>query len=208
MKRKTVFALVFVLGLSLFLVPVVNAFCIELKYDDGTAEADMNNSPGGQLGVKFSVPNNWQTAKLVKARFYIRNPTSANFEVHVYDLDGNDLVQPFTVSSTLGWFEVPLNVEVSGDFFIAIEYIVSGYPWIGWDLTSMQEGSYIRLSSTDPWIPIPDYPIMIRAEVCPIFPVGGELLLNTVSTIGTWLITGVSTLALSIGIAYKKRRSI
>jgi hypothetical protein len=36
-------------------------------------------------------------------------------------------------------------------------------------------------------------------------PVGGELLLNIIPTIGTWLILIISTVALSIEIAYRKK---
>jgi hypothetical protein len=145
------------------------------------------------------------SARLVKARFYIYFDPD-DFEVHVYDLGGNDLIQPFTVTSPpTGWFDVPLNVEVSGDFFIAIEYIVDYSPDMGIDTDSKQGPSYYRMSSTDPWTP-DSVNFMIRAEVCEIQPVGGELLPNTVSTTGTLIISGIWTAVFSIGFALKKRK--
>jgi hypothetical protein len=47
---------------------------------------------------------------------------------------------------------------------------------------------------------------MIRAVVCNP-AVGGELQPNTAITIGTWLIAGMSTVAATIGIAYRKRKT-
>jgi hypothetical protein len=48
---------------------------------------------------------------------------------------------------------------------------------------------------------------MIRAVVCPN-PVGGEILSNSISMIGSWLIAGLSIIALTIGVAYRKRKQI
>jgi hypothetical protein len=58
MKRKTTFLLILVIVFSLVLVPVVNAVCVELKYDDGTAESGNAWVMGVQFGVRFSLPLN------------------------------------------------------------------------------------------------------------------------------------------------------
>ena len=71
MKRKTVFSLVLIIAFSLVLVPVANADCLELKYDDGIAEAPIGNTSGYQGGVKFSLPLNMENPRLVMARYYI-----------------------------------------------------------------------------------------------------------------------------------------
>ena len=202
MRRKTVFSLILVLVFSLVLVPVVDAFCLELKYDDGIAEAGITAPSGSQMGVKFSLPQNWRRAQIVMARFFISG-FMIDFEVHVYDLDGNDLVQPFKAPASTLWVDVPLNVMVSGDFYIAIESI-SDKPEIGRDMSSNQGHSYWRPSSTDPW-QSRDYNYMIRAVVCEL-PVGGELVPNSVSTVGTWIIAVISIIGASIGMAYKKRK--
>jgi len=207
MKRKTVFSLILILAFSLVLVPVVNADCVELKYDDGTVESGLGRLTGSQAGVKFTLPQNWKQAKLVMARYFIYDDPN-RFEVHVYDLSNNDLIPPFTVTPTsTGWFNVPLDVVVSGDFFIALEYINVNIPLLGLDLSVNQGRSYERQSSTDPWIPY-SWNQMIRAEVCEILPVGGELLPNTVSTIGTLIIAVISLIGVSIGIAYKNQKII
>jgi hypothetical protein len=48
---------------------------------------------------------------------------------------------------------------------------------------------------------------MIRAEVCES-AVGGELLPNNVSTIGTLIIAVISIIGITTGIAFKKQRPI
>jgi hypothetical protein len=142
----------------------------------------------------------------VKARFYIWGIPD-DFKVHVYDLGGNDLVQPFTVTPiSTGWFDVPLNVEVSGDFIIALEWIDDD-PKLGIDNSPNQGHSYFRSSSTEPWNP-DSFNYMIRAVVCDIPPVGGELLPNNASTIGTLVIALISIIGISTGFALKKRRPI
>lgn len=205
MKQKIVFSLILVLAFSIVLVPMVNASCQELKYDDGALDSQIGMPDPSQASVKFSLR---QMAKLVRARFYISEYPN-DFEVHVYDLGGNDLVQPFIVTPTsTGWFDVSLNVMVLGDFFIAIEWLdnPNNEPRLGYDNTLSQGHSYTRSQSTDPWSP-EGANWMIRAVVCEP-AVGGELLPNTVSAFGSWFITGILAIALTTGIAYKKKKLI
>jgi hypothetical protein len=208
MKRKT-YSLVLILLFGLVLVPVVEAGCHELKYDDGTDNIIVAGTPNTQLGVRFSLPENWRGAVVVRARFYFVVHATSDFIVHVYDLCGKDLVQPFvTAASSTGWFDVPLNVLVSCDFFIAIEYIYDEAPRLGGDTDSNPGRSYYRDLSTDPWgEPLP-YNVMIRAVVCEAPPVGGELLPNTVSTVGIVAIAVVLIVGASTGLAFRKRRPI
>jgi hypothetical protein len=129
-----------------------------------------------------------------------------DFVLHVYDTEGNDMVQPILVTPSFGWFKVYLNVIIGSDFFIAIEFISDSGPFIGEDLTSNQEHSYTRDSSKDSWNPVP-WNFMIRAVVCePV--VGGELVQNSSTSIGPLLIAGISIITITIGITYKKRRNI
>jgi hypothetical protein len=212
MKKRKIFSLFLILLFCLLLVPQVNAGqCLELKYDDGTWEDKTYNLFDEfefQCGVKFSLPQDWETAKLVMARYYIQDKLTS-FEVHVYDTNNNDIIQPFTVTPTsTGWFDVPLNVMVSGDFFIVIEWFERIDPFLGIDTSPSQGSSYWRKPSTQPWKgPAVNVNYMIRAVVCPN-PVGGEILSNSISMIGSWLIAGLSIIALTIGVAYRKRKQI
>ncbi len=204
MKRKTVVSLVLVL--SFVLVPIVNADCIELKYDDEFSNLSSGKAKGYQVAVRFSLPV--QSARLVKARFEISiNPS--DFEVHVYDLNGNDLVPPLTVTPvSQGWYDVPLNIMVPSDFYIALEYLEDSKPYIAEDSNVVQGHSYQRATSADPWSLNIDGNYMIRAVVCYTPPIGGVLISNTIPTIVSWLIAGITTVSLSAGIALKKKRQI
>ncbi len=201
MKQKRVFSLILIL-LSFILIPAVSSDCVELRYDDGGSEASHFNPKGHQVGVKFSVPVT--SGRLVKTRFEIAAP--GDFYVHVYDLDGNDQISPILVTSIVGgWVDVPLNIMVSGDFFIALEFGDSS-PWISVDQgAQVSLRSFYRDNSTVPWIPNYDDDLMIRAVVCYKPPVGGQLLLNTSPTIASWLI-GVSIIALLYVIVLKRKR--
>jgi hypothetical protein len=78
MKRKNMLFMIFIFALSLFVVPIVNSEeCVELKYDDGTWETALDNQInqiGYQVGVKFSLPQNWAKAKIVTAKSYPSRP--------------------------------------------------------------------------------------------------------------------------------------
>jgi hypothetical protein len=67
MEIKTFFSLIIV---SLLFVPVVNADCIELRYDDGVGEAESSSTKGHQYGVKFSLPPHYQSAIITSASFF------------------------------------------------------------------------------------------------------------------------------------------
>jgi hypothetical protein len=207
MKNKTVFPLMLILVCSLLLAPLVYAVCVELKYDDSpTAFTWYSRDIGRQMGVRFSIPDKWEAAHLVTASFYIfGNPIG--FEVHVYDQNNNDLIQPFTATPTgTGWFNVPLNVMVSGDFNVVIEWIEDNDPDLGADIDTPASGRTIyRDSSSDPWSKDTGN-LMIRAVICEP-PVGGEILPTNVQTITSWLIAGLSTIAVSVGIIYRKRKT-
>ncbi len=206
MKRKTVLFLILIHAFSFVLVPVVNSVeCVELKYDDGTFEVSgRQDAVGNQVGVKFSTP--FPLGRLTVARFYIAS-TLVGFEIHVYDLDNNDLVLPFTVTPTsTGWLDVPLDVEVSGDFIIAAEALSGSGPHFGFDTDLIQKQTCNRESFSEVWTFSDKYDIGIRAVVCEISPIGGEILSNNVSTVGSWLIAGISIITLTAGIVLKKKK--
>jgi hypothetical protein len=207
MKQKAVLMFILTLVLSLILVPVVNgsAECQELIYDEGPDEGfHYSGNIDYQMGVRFSLPENWDNAKLKIARFWIVfNPVP--FEVHVYDTEDNDLIQPFTVyPGSIGLFDVPIGIIVYGDFYVVIEWLEEAYPHIGANPFLPASGRTVyRVSSSNPWN-VENGNIVIRAIVCEI-PIGGEVLPNNVSIIGSWIIAGISTVAMSTGIVLKKK---
>jgi hypothetical protein len=206
MKRKSVFSLIFILAFSLVLVPLVNSDCIELKHDNGIAQTSISASVGHQFGVKFTLPA--RKAELVKARFLISTQAPTNFMVHIYDLEGNYLISPSVVSVPApvlsDWIDVPLNVVVNSDFFIVLEHVIEYSPFINIDSSPNQGHSFERSDSTSPWGSIDLINnLMIRAVIC-YSPVGGALLPNNILTIRTGIITTISIIGISAGIAYKK----
>ncbi len=209
MKQKVVLIFIITLVLSLILVPVANARaeCQELIYDEGPEEGvDYSSLVGNQLGVRFSLPENWDNAKLTFARFWIVS-WPAPFEVHVYDTCNNDLIQPLTVyPGSIGLFDVPIGIIVSGDFYVVIEWLEIGKPQIGANPSSPASGRTVyRLTDSESWNIDTGGNIVIQAIVCEL-PVGGEILPSNISTITSWLVIGVSTIALSTAIVRKRKR--
>jgi hypothetical protein len=204
MKSRTVLSLVLILVLSLVLAPVVDASCIELKHDDGTAEDGGGFAKWDLLCVKFVLPSGLGSARLVLARYYIYDYVYP-FTVHVFGSDkSTDLVPPFSVSpDSIGWFDVPLDIEVMGEFYIGLEFEEDGIPEIGEDMSSTGHSYFTRGAS---WI-MADYDYMIRGVVC-VPPVGGEVLPKSVPTNGVGVIGLISAIILSMGLVFKKRKII
>ena len=130
------------------------------------------------------------------------------FMVHIYDLEGNYLISPSVVSVPApvlsDWIDVPLNVVVNSDFFIVLEHVIEYSPFINIDSSPNQGHSFERSDSTSPWGSIDLINnLMIRAVIC-YSPVGGALLPNNILTIRTGIITTISIIGISAGIAYKK----
>ena len=89
---------------------------------------------GGYLAVKFSLPT--PSARLLAAKYMISEVGS--FRVHVYGSDGStEVCSSLDVTPTAtGWFQVDLaarNVVVSGDFWVALEYLSNYVPRVRYE---------------------------------------------------------------------------
>ena len=134
-----------VLVVLLALHPPEKAFAVaELAYDDGP-EGLSKNGGGSSVGagsfqaVRFSIPSTWSGSKLLAARFYkLSPPRASHVRVHVLGSDGiTELATPFVFDMRLSneWNDADLsahNIMVSGDFYVAIEYLVTNDPTIGY----------------------------------------------------------------------------
>ena len=193
MNKKLVISLFIVLAFSIVIAPVLSSNgAVEIAYDDGERDEWTTGVVGYLHAVGFSLPVGWTDARLVTARYYLVG-LGSKFKVHVYDSDRiTDLVAPFSVTNDVDgdWFNVPLNVEVHGDFYIAIEYEEGWQPSIGIDGDApIDEHSYNKPTSWPPgkWATNWNSDYMIRAVVEPMDPVSllgdlkkeiGELPLN------------------------------
>lgn len=196
-----------------------NAFAAtELFYDDGTAETGSSSFAGSMLGVKFSLPAGWSAAKLLTARYYIYGAPNT-FRVHIYlpalfSLPLTDLIPPLDVTpSATGWFSVDLSsygLVVSEDFYIALEFLVDGQPFLGHDTSSPNAGhSYYGQVSTG-FYQNAALNLMVRVEVDQVidFAVGGVITpVNVLDVLSPYLaligLFGVVTAAVAI----RKRRA-
>ncbi|MEM3626929.1 MAG: hypothetical protein QXZ25_02770 [Candidatus Bathyarchaeia archaeon] len=148
------------------MVPVSANGPTELQYDDGSAESGETCAAGPQYSVKFSLPPGWTSARIVTAKYYIWL-SPASFKAVIYDGDGTELKSLVVTPTTTGWFDVPIDppVEVSGDFYIAIEWTTGYQPLLGIDSTSPDSRSYWRVSPSQAWTLVKNRDYMIRAVV-------------------------------------------
>ena len=128
--------------------------------------------------------------------------------MHVYESDGfTELTTPFEVTSTTtGWMEVDLsalNIIVTDDFYISIEYLTGDRPWIGGDFSDPDGRSYVGTAGSWNLKTTEDY--MIRAVVQQRFPVGGTVLQTNSFTLLTPYIAIFAAIAIGLTVALKKR---
>ena len=214
MKKLGVFIpILLTIVLAFSIIPSVFAE-IELKYDDGESDGCDTSFVGNYLAVKFSLPTDWNNARILKARYYFV-VDSGNFKVHIFDSDGiTELLDPpLALGSIPGWFEVDVstnNIIVTGDFYIAIEFIESavGPPCIGFDSDSPLGPSFTGTPGF--W---GDFNtgrnIMIRAVVEQANPVGGVFYsADKVGLLSPWIatISIIGCIAI-ISLIAKKRRA-
>ena len=132
--------LVTVLAVVLATSSVQSTFSsMELQYDDenwdsGKPGLGEGVATGGYLAVKFSLPTS--NVRLLAAKYMIASLES--FRVHVYGSDGaTEVCSPLDVTPTAtGWFQVDLaarNVVVSGDFWVALEYLSNFNPMVKYE---------------------------------------------------------------------------
>jgi hypothetical protein len=137
----------------------------------------------------------------LRARFYKvqPQPPGTNVQVHILGSDGStELTTPFVfdISINNAWNDADLsryNIVVSGDFYIAIKYLTTNDPYIGWDNGGPDDRSYI--GSPGSWTLFsapggpPDGVLMIRVEISSA-PVGGVLYsVDKLSILTPWLLT-------------------
>ncbi len=102
--------------------------------------------------------------------------------MHIYESDGvTELTFQDATPTSTGWFDVDLSaldIIVTEDFYITIEFLEEQEPKIAMDQTSPDERSYYGHPGI--WVPISEYDIMIRAVVQQTAPtptpVGGVIL--------------------------------
>jgi hypothetical protein len=200
--------------LAFSMVPSAYAATEELKYDDGSATSGYSGPPGYYVAVKFSLPFGWNDAKLITARYYIFGLSApTDFNVHIFGSDGSTrLLGPLeTTATTLGtWLDVDLssyNIIVSGDFYVELEFIESGFT-IGLDNSDPDGRSYEN--NPDDWHQTTTLDIMIRAVVEQYAtPVGGIFYSpDKASILSPWLaVIGIISSIAVFSIIAKKRRA-
>ncbi|WP_455279212.1 hypothetical protein [[Eubacterium] cellulosolvens] len=140
----------------------------ELAYDDGTQEFEDGRPIGTVYAVKFSLPSGWSGAKILTARYYVKDDI-ATFNVYILDNDGNSIIfGPLAVTppSQDVFFDVDLSsydIIVSGDFWVAWEWAVDYNPTIGLDIDDPDGRSYYGTIGS--WSQFQTQDIMIRAVV-------------------------------------------
>jgi hypothetical protein len=169
----------------------------ELAYDDGVFETGSTQDPPYEFGVRFSIPDTWEEAEIVKIRYYLWRDVDY-FRIYVYDeralpTDDSRLIT-IGASGVEGWNEYALDHDliVSDDFYIAVEMFSFNNPSIGADETAPAESrSYIRSSSSVAWTLKDNCDWGLRAvveEVTPVHFVVPEVPLGTVATLTSMMI--------------------
>jgi len=187
----------------------------ELFYDDGTSDQGIAGSPEIEkfLAVKFSLPSGCSSARLLSARFYKVAPDSDDTDVIVHILGSDEITElttPFTYDIAVdnSWNEVDLlgkNIIVTGDFLVAIEYLIAWDPSLGYDLTSVAHRSYEGTPGL--WAISPRGNYMIRAVIECNAPVGGVVVpTNKLEILTPYLALAGLVAAVSAVVVVKKRR--
>ena len=186
----------------------------ELAYDDGTSEQGIAGFLVGEyLAVRFSLPSGCSSARLLSARFYKVAPVTDDTNVIVHILGSDEITElttPFTYDIAVdnSWNEVDLhskNIVVTGDFFVAIEYLISNDPFLGYDLGSVASRSYKGTLGHFAISPRGNY--MIRAVIECIAPVGGIAVpTNKLEILIPYLALAGLIAVVSAVVVVKKRR--
>lgn len=181
----------------------------ELAYDDGVPESGMA-ALGAYLAVKFSLPDGCTNAKLIKARVYNREAAGTLVNIHILGSDGvTELTPPFSYDVTINnaWNEIfltPKDMTVTGDFWVAVEFLALGDSLLGLDMSSTAGHSY--LGTPGSWDPLPEN-IMIRAVIECSNPVGGvAMAVNKPLVLAPYLALWGLVATVSALIVVKKRR--
>jgi hypothetical protein len=142
-KQVIAFLPLLLCALSITL-PAIEARELEIVYDDGVYEFTYSwrATEGYMFAVLFTAPDT--PFKLLEASFNIVG--SAAFRVRVFDSNRQLLPVQKTVHPTKdGWITVDLrefNIELKGDFYVALEYQVPELPKLRGDTTSPKGRSF------------------------------------------------------------------
>jgi hypothetical protein len=121
---------------------------VELAYDDGSLETSRGMAiSGAGYAVRFTPPAGGGV--LLRVRIYIEGfwGGPAPIEIHVWDLEHKDLIDPLLITPTTdGWLNVDLSgysLTPTGDFHVGyVQTQADAYPWIGFDTTTPGDRSY------------------------------------------------------------------
>jgi hypothetical protein len=171
--KKQIATIVLLLLWALFVnPPAVKAKEVEIAYDDSDYEAKYwweltgpTIPEGHMVAVLFTAPDT--PFKLLEASFNIEEPD--RFRIRVFDSNRRPLpIQQIVEPTTDGWIRVDLrqfNMELEGDFYIALEYLVSGRPQLLGD-TSDPKGRSFWVSPSRGWEAVAE---VARTENNPLF---------------------------------------
>jgi hypothetical protein len=186
----------------------------ELAYDDGTAEVGQTFESGKYFAVRFSLPGGCKSARLLKARFYKAAPEhdDTDVKVHILGSDGlTELTAPFTYDVAVddSWNDADLllkNIIVTGDFWIAIEFLVSFDPYIGFDLSPATGHSYAGTPGN--WLQNPEGNYLIRAVIECSAPVGGTVMsTDKLAVLTPYIALAGLVIAVSAVVVVKRRKA-
>jgi hypothetical protein len=128
----------------------------EIAYDDGTSEAGRAVSEAGH-GFAVRLTPGAVGDTLLRVRFYLTGVRGdpATVEVHVWDADRNDLIEPILATPTAGgWFDVDVSaagLALTADVYVGyLQTSAENHPWLGIDTTSSLGRSY----NAPQWTPV------------------------------------------------------
>ena len=168
MKNNKIFYLFIILLASCWNIPNITLAenILELAYDDGSDDSNINTISGRYIAVKFSLPEKCSKATIKNASFFIQF-VPASFNLHIFDSDGlMELMTPRVyMPDSTGWFIVPLNVTVTDDFYLALDYLQNNTLILGLDTSSSTGHSFGKLSISESWIKFDFGNVMFRVTI-------------------------------------------
>lgn len=175
----------------------------ELKYDDGEADTGSAPSTGAYYAVRFSLPPGWPRAKLIRARFYkVPSFDATPVRIHVFASDGaTELTSPFQVDilSENAWNDADLssrNIIVTGDFYVAFEWLRDFDPFLGIDTDSPDGRSCQKDNAEGSWVAPEGEDYMIRAVIDHV-TVGGCIIPMSVLGVLTPYLAAIALVAVA-----------
>ncbi|MBN2147932.1 MAG: hypothetical protein JW726_11110 [Anaerolineales bacterium] len=138
----------------------------EWSFDDGAWDSWQSNDLDAGFAVRFPVEDG--PVVLQSARFYLDGATGTHpIDVHVWDVDRNDLITPIQVTppAGMGWYSIDLtdqNLTLDEEFYLGFVYLEASFdPSIGVDYDPPISGNSYEF----PWEVMNDRNYMIHAVV-------------------------------------------